>query len=454
MADRLVVRGRGSTTCATSRSTCPGTSSSSSPGCRGRASRRWPSTPSTPRANAATWSRCRPTPGSSWARWTSPTSTSSRGCRRPSPSTRSRPAATPARRWERSPRSTTTCGCSTPGWAGPTVPTAAVPLARQTPQQIVDRILDLPEGTRFQVLAPRGAGAQGRVRGPARRHGQAGLRPGPGRRRGGRAVRAGRGQPGPLRAAHHRGHRRPAGATRRHPPAPDRVDGDGAAPGRRHRRDRRAGRGRVRGAPHLLRAPGLHLRGLSFEEPEPRNFSFNSPYGACPACDGLGTQFEVDPELVVPDPTKTLAEDGALSPWAGGRSRWFDRMLEAVADEYGFSVETRWDKLRKADRRSSSTARGPSRCKCGTATATGVSVPSSTHYEGVVPWLQRRHSESESDAVREWTETFMREVPCPACRRGPAQARVAGRDRRRAQHLRAVQPVHHAPPRPRSTPWS
>ena len=86
---------------------------------------------------------------------------------------------------------------------------------------------------------------------------------------------------------------------------------------------------------------------LSFEEPAPRNFSFNSPYGACPACDGLGTQFEVDPELVVPDPTKTLA-DGALAPWAGGRSRWFDRMLEAVADEHGFSTNTRWDKLRKA----------------------------------------------------------------------------------------------------------
>ena len=106
--------GPASTIFETFHSTCPGTGSSSSPGCRARASRRWRSTPSTPRASAATSSPSPPTPASSWARWTSPTSTSSRGCRRPSPSTRSRPRATRVRRWAPSPRSTTTSACSTP----------------------------------------------------------------------------------------------------------------------------------------------------------------------------------------------------------------------------------------------------------------------------------------------------------------------------------------------------
>ena len=90
--------------------------------------------------------------------------------------------------------------------------------------------------------------------------------------------------------------------------------------------------------------------GLSFEDPSPRNFSFNSPYGACPACTGLGTRFEVDPDLVVPDPTKSLAE-GALAPWSGARSEYFNRMVAAVAELGGFSLDDPWEKLRKADRK-------------------------------------------------------------------------------------------------------
>ena len=168
-ADRLATDGRShrrsgapaSTTCETSRSSCRATSSSSSPGCPARASRRSRSTRSTPRASAATSSRCRPTPASSSARWTSPTSTSSRACRRPSRSTRSRRRATPAPRSARSPRSTTTCACSTPASACRTAPNDGAVITRQTPQQIVDRILELPEGTRFQVLAPVVRGRKG-----------------------------------------------------------------------------------------------------------------------------------------------------------------------------------------------------------------------------------------------------------------------------------------------------
>ena len=184
---------------ATSHSTCPGTGSSSSPGCPARASRPWPSTPSTPRASAATSSRSRPTPASSWARWTSPTSTSSRGSPRPSPSTRSRRRATPARPWARSPRSTTTSACSTPGSACPTARSAAGPVARQSPQQIVDRILALDEGTRFLVLAPvvRGRkGEYGALLDDLAKQGFARVRVDGDHHR---ARRPGRARPGPLR---------------------------------------------------------------------------------------------------------------------------------------------------------------------------------------------------------------------------------------------------------------
>ena len=121
---------------------------------RARASRRWRSTRSSPRASAATSSRCRRTRASSSARWTSPTSTSSRVCRPRCRSTRSRPTATRARPSAPSPRSTTTCGCCTPAPARRTARSAVSASPRQTPQQIVDQVLAMEEGTRFQVLAP------------------------------------------------------------------------------------------------------------------------------------------------------------------------------------------------------------------------------------------------------------------------------------------------------------
>ena len=92
--------------------------------------------------------------------------------------------------------------------------------------------------------------------------------------------------------------------------------------------------------------------GVSFDELAPRNFSFNSPYGACERCDGLGTRFEVDPELVVPNDDLSISE-GAIAPWSGFRSHYFERVLESVAAEYGFSVDTPWKKLKKNDRRRS-----------------------------------------------------------------------------------------------------
>ena len=101
--------------------------------------------------------------------------------------------------------------------------------------------------------------------------------------------------------------------------------------------------------PHRERMYSEHLAclydDLSFDELEPRSFSFNSPWGACPDCTGLGTKMEVDPELIVPDPAKTL-EEGALAPWSGGHvSDYFARLVEALGDSLGFRQDTRWERL-------------------------------------------------------------------------------------------------------------
>ena len=166
-----------------------------------------------------------------------------------------------------------------------------------------------------------------------------------------------------------------------------------------------------------------------------------------------GTQFEVDPELVVPDPSKTLA-NGALVPWAGGRSRWFDRMLEAVADENGFSVKTRWDKLRKADQKVVLYGSGAKKVQLKYRNRQGRSRSFVTALRGRHPLAPapsfgvgvRRHAGLD--------RVLHARGPLLGLRRGPAQARVAGRHHRRAQHLRALQLSPSPPPRPGSTPWS
>ncbi|MDA8149414.1 MAG: excinuclease ABC subunit UvrA [Actinomycetota bacterium] len=153
---------------------------------------------------------------------------------------------------------------------------------------------------------------------------------------------------------------------------------------------------------------------LSFEAPSPRNFSFNSPYGACPACSGLGTTFEVDPDLVVPDGTLSLAA-GALAPWAGARSEYFNRLVTAVADLGGFSTATPWDALSKADRKLVLYGAGKRQVHLQYRNRYGRQRSFHTHYEGIVPWLKRRHAEAESDFLRDHLEEYLREVPCPAC---------------------------------------
>src|SRR6266540_2566924 len=154
--------------------------------------------------------------------------------------------------------------------------------------------------------------------------------------------------------------------------------------------------------------------GISFEEPAPRNFSFNSPYGACPACDGLGIRLEVDSELVVPNDDLSI-EEGAIAPWSGARLGYWNRLLEGVASEYGVSTTTPWRKVPREARE---------------AVLYGIDRPVhisyrnrfgrlrsyTTTFEGVIPNLERRYAEAESDGARERMEQYMREVACRTCK--------------------------------------
>jgi excinuclease ABC subunit A len=154
--------------------------------------------------------------------------------------------------------------------------------------------------------------------------------------------------------------------------------------------------------------------GLSFDELAPRNFSFNSPYGACERCDGLGTRFEVDPELIVGDDDLSI-RDGAIAPWSGYRGEYFNRVLDAVGEEYGFSVATPWKKLTKAQQKVVLFGAGKSQVLVRYKNRYGRKREYKTRYEGVIPWLERRYTESDSDRAREQIEGYMREVPCTAC---------------------------------------
>ena len=154
--------------------------------------------------------------------------------------------------------------------------------------------------------------------------------------------------------------------------------------------------------------------GTSFEEPVPRSFSFNSPYGACPHCAGLGTRFEVDPALVIVDPELSLSE-GAIGPWSGSRSSYFEAMLNGVADVGEFSPDTPWKSLKAKDKKVVLYGTGAKKVSIKYRNRFGRSRSYSTAFEGIIPWLARRHGEADSDHSREQIEQYMREVNCPTC---------------------------------------
>ena len=158
-----------------------------------------------------------------------------------------------------------------------------------------------------------------------------------------------------------------------------------------------------------------HDCNLSFEELEPRSFSFNSPFGACPECSGIGTKLEVDEDLIIPDDSLSINE-GAIAPWSGGQSsEYFLRLLEALSEELRFSLDNPWKKL---------SAKAKDAIINGFEYEVHVKFKNrygrvrnySTGFEGVVPFIHRRHSETDSDYSRDKYEAYMRETPCPTCK--------------------------------------
>jgi excinuclease ABC subunit A len=289
-------------------------------------------------------------------------------------------------------------------------------LQRQSPQQIVDRILLLPDGTRFQVLSPVVRGrkgdydtlledlaSQGYVR--ARVDGE--------------VVDIAEFLKRDDRLARYEQHKieviidrlvRRDGIERR---LTDSLEtalklADGVAEVQLMPAD---------GSETETLIFSQHLAcptcGRSYDEPAPRNFSFNSPYGACEVCDGLGTTFEVDPELIIPDPDQSI-NGGAIAPWRTSNTQYFTRMLEAVAEVYKLDLDAPYRTL-TAKQQKVVLHGVEGNLKVKYKNRYGRTREYSTAYEGVIPWLNRRRTGAESDWSREQYEGYMREVPCTAC---------------------------------------
>ncbi len=303
----------------------------------------------------------------------------------------------------------------------PHCPVCGRPIARQTPQQIVDRVLELEDGTRFQVLAPVVRGRKGEYTEllkelQAKGYSRA--------RVDGTVIR--------LDEVANDATTLPV--LKKYEKHDIEVIIDRLAvkdTARRRLTDSvETALGLAGGVvildfvdlpeddPHRERMYSEHLAclydDLSFDELEPRSFSFNSPWGACPECTGLGTRMEVDPELIVPDPAKSL-DEGAIAPWAGGHvSDYFDRLIEALAETVGFRTDTPWERL-PAKAKKALLYGLDQQVHVRYKNRYGRERSYYTNFEGAITYVERRHAEAESDSSREKFAGFMREVPCPAC---------------------------------------
>ena len=155
--------------------------------------------------------------------------------------------------------------------------------------------------------------------------------------------------------------------------------------------------------------------GTSMPELEPRMFSFNSPHGACPRCTGLGSQMEIDPELVVPDPSLSLAE-GAILPWSTSASNYYEQMTQAIADRYEIDMETPWEDLDEEVRECFLYGTNGDRLYISYRNRYGRRRSYTTSFEGIVTNLERRYRETDSDYSREKIEEYMSVRPCPECK--------------------------------------
>ncbi|MHB1569803.1 MAG: excinuclease ABC subunit UvrA, partial [Solirubrobacteraceae bacterium] len=166
------------------------------------------------------------------------------------------------------------------------------------------------------------------------------------------------------------------------------------------------------------------VHGPSLVELEPRVFSFNAPHGACPRCTGLGSQMEIDPELVVPDPSLSIGE-GAIAPWAASASDYYDQLAQAISERYGVDLETPWRELAPEDREFFLYGTNGERLQISYRNRFGRKRSYATQFEGIVQGLERRYRETDSDWAREKIEEYMTLRPCPDC--GGARLRPESR---------------------------
>ena len=297
----------------------------------------------------------------------------------------------------------------------PHCPVCGAPIERQTPQQIVDRVLGLEEGRRFQVLAPVIRGRKGEYVELFRQLQTDGFS---------RVRVDGETHPldDPPKLDKQKKHTIEV--------VVDRLAVKGSS--KRRLTDSVETALRLSGGLVVLdfvdlaaKDPGREMKfsermacpndhDLDTDELEPRSFSFNSPFGACPTCHGLGTRMEVDPDLVVPDSQATLGE-GAIQPWSQAHvADYFLRLMGALGEELGFDLNTPWGRL-PAKARKSLLDGHPTKVHVVTTNRYGRQRAYYAEFEGVRTYVERRHAEAESDTSRERFEGFMREVPCPAC---------------------------------------
>ncbi|GAA3286515.1 excinuclease ABC subunit UvrA [Arthrobacter citreus] len=298
----------------------------------------------------------------------------------------------------------------------PYCPVCGEPVSRQTPQQIVDQLLELPEGTRFQILAPVVRGRKGEFVDlfqelAAKGYSRAKVD--------GKQVQLS----DPPKLGKQYKHTIEVvvdrlvakdGIRQRLTDSvetalgladgrilADFVDVDEKSPDR------------VRPFSEHLACPNEHP--LAIDEIEPRSFSFNNPFGACPVCTGIGSRLEVDEELVIPNPNLSLAA-GAVAPWALGNAtlEYWNRLLAGLAKDMGFSMDVPWKKL-PAKAREAILNGKDHKVVVQYKNRFGRERKYSTGFEGVIQYIHRKHLETESDSARDRYEEYMRETPCPEC---------------------------------------
>jgi excinuclease ABC subunit A len=155
--------------------------------------------------------------------------------------------------------------------------------------------------------------------------------------------------------------------------------------------------------------------GVSLPELQPRIFSFNSPHGACPRCTGLGAQQEIDPDLLVPDPTISIGE-GALVPWSVGNSGFYESVIQAIADRYEIDLDAPWQELSEEQQNLFLYGTNGDRVYISYRNRMGRKRSYMLAFEGIVPSLQRRYRETDSSTQRERIEEYMSFRPCPTCK--------------------------------------